>query len=341
MVSTRRGKLERQTSSLNKQREKGLFIPNPRATASRKDQGTSGVNDDLEKIYSNVKSVPNYTAKIADFLRTNTNHSIHRRIVKKIFPRRKIVTHFPFQIFQADLIEYPQYTHANNGNRFILVVIDCFSKMVYAAPVKRKNASFMSEAFEKIFGNFNKFPNTIITDQGLEFYNSTVQKVFAKYGITHYHTKSKTKWKAAMAERVIRTLKSRLEKYFYQNKTKKWIDFLPQLIKNYNSTPHRTIGMAPDQVTNQNSQEIYKKMFGDATLKVIPRLHKGDKVRILVDKSLFDKGYKQNWTEKIYKIKSVKQRFGVVWYKIEDLDKKEIPGIRYYWQLNLVSKNVG
>ena len=199
----------------------------------------------------------------------------------------------------------------------------------------------MSEAFEKIFGNFNKFPNTIITDQGLEFYNSTVQKVFAKYGITHYHTKSKTKWKAAMAERVIRTLKSRLEKYFYQNKTKKWIDFLPQLIKNYNSTPHRTIGMAPDQVTNQNSQEIYKKMFGDDTLKVIPRLQKGDKVRILVDKSLFDKGYKQNWTEKIYKIKSVKQRFGVVWYKIEDLDKKEIPGIRYYWQLNLVSKNVG
>ena len=96
---------------------------------------------DLEKIYTNVNSVPNYSAKIAEFLRNNTNHSIHRRIVKKIFPRRKLITHFPFQIFQADLIEYPRsdYTHANNNYRFILIIIDCFSKMVYGAPVKRKS----------------------------------------------------------------------------------------------------------------------------------------------------------------------------------------------------------
>jgi len=295
----------------------------------------------LETIYSNVKSIPNYSAKIADFLRTNTNHSIHRRIVKKIFPRRKIITHFPFQIFQADLIEYPQYTHANNGNRFILVIIDCFSKMVYAAPVKRKSADYMSDAFEKIFQKFNKFPNSIITDQGLEFYNSSVKKIFETYGINHYHTKTKTKWKAAMAERVIRTLKTRLEKYFYQQKTKRWLDFLPQLVKNYNNTPHRTIGMAPDQVTDQNSQSIYKKLYAGKDLKVIPRLEKGDKVRILVDKSLFDKGYKQNWTEKIYQIKAVYQRAGVVWYKVEDFDFVEVSGIRYYWQLNLVTKNVG
>ena len=295
----------------------------------------------MTQLYTNVKSIPNYSAKIAEFLRTDTNHSIHRRIVKKIFPRRKIITHYPFQIFQADLIEYPQYTHANGGHRFILIIIDCFSKMVYATPVKRKNADYMSQAFEKIFGKFNKFPNSIITDQGLEFYNSSVKKVFETYGINHYHTKTKTKWKAAMAERVIRTLKMRIEKYFYQHKTKRWIDFLPHLVKNYNSTPHRTIGMAPDQVTDQNSDAIYKKLYGDSDLKVIPRLQRGDKVRLLIDKALFDKGYKQNWTEKIYQIKSVFQRAGVVWYKVEDLEHKEVPGIKYYYQLNLVSKNVG
>ena len=213
--------------------------------------------------------------------------------------------------------------------------------MVYAAPVKRKSADYMSDAFEKIFQKFNKFPNSIITDQGLEFYNSSVKKIFETYGINHYHTKTKTKWKAAMAERVIRTLKTRLEKYFYQQKTKRWLDFLPQLVKNYNSTPHRTIGMAPDQVTDQNSQSIYKKLYAGKDLKVIPRLEKGDKVRILVDKSLFDKGYKQNWTEKIYQIKAVYQRAGVVWYKVEDFDFVEVSGIRYYWQLNLVTKNVG
>ena len=340
-MSTRRTQFEVQTERLNQRREKQLkrIIPNVSKNAYKAAK-TKESESDLEKIYSNIRSIPNYSAKIADFLRKNTNHSIHRRIVKKIFPRRKLVTHFPFQIFQADLIEYPQYTHANGGHRFILITIDCFSKMVYAAPVKRKNADYMSEAFDTIFKNFNRFPNSIITDQGLEFYNSKVQKIFETYGINHYHTKSKTKWKAAMAERVIRTLKSRLEKYFYQHKTKRWLDFLPQLVKNYNATPHRTIGMAPDQVTDQNSKTIYKKVFGGSNLRVISRLQRGDTVRILVDKTLFEKGYKQNWTEKIYKIKSIHQRSGVVWYKIEDLENKTVPGIRYYWQLNLVSKNV-
>ena len=245
-------------------------------------------------------------------------------------------------MFQADLIEYPRrdYTYANQGFRFILVVIDCFSKMLYAKPVKRKSSEYMSMAFEDILNKFDVFPNSIITDQGLEFYNSKVQKVFQTYGINHYHLKTKTAWKTPMAERVIRTIKSRLEKYFYKHKTKNWISFLPQLVKNYNRTPHRSIGMAPNQVTFQNSEQVYNRMFGDVDLKVIPRLKKGDRVRILRDKTLFEKGYKANWTKEIYKISTVRQRAGVVWYKIETLDDKKVEGIKYYYQLNLVSRNV-
>jgi len=245
-------------------------------------------------------------------------------------------------MFQADLIEYPRrdYTYSNRGFRFILVVIDCFSKMLYAEPVKRKSSEYMAIAFEKILNKFDVFPNSIITDQGLEFYNSKVQKVFQTYGINHYHMKTKTAWKTPMAERVIRTIKSRLERYFYKHKTKTWIDFLPQLVKNYNHTPHRSIGMAPKQVTFQNSNQVYKRMFGDVELKVIPRLSVGDRVRILRDKSLFEKGYKANWTTEIFKISKVSQRAGVVWYKITTLEDKKVDGIKYYYQLNLVSSNV-
>ena len=338
MVTTRKSSYQ-PSESRKKIRENRLaqILPSDSTNVS-----TPAKENNVQEIYTNVKSIPNYSAKIAKFLREDQNHGIHRRIVKKKFPRRRIITESPYQIFQADLIEYSNrdYAYANGGNRFILVVIDCFSKMVYARPVKRKNADYMSDAFQKIFHDLNFFPNSLITDRGLEFYNSKVQKIFEHYGINHYHTKTKTKWKASMAERVIRTLKTRLQKYFYQNKTKRWLDFLPQLVKNYNSTPHRTIGMSPDQVTFQNSAAIYKCVFGDINLKVIPRLSIGDKVRILVEKTLFEKGYKPNWSEKIYKIKSVHQNSGVVWYKIVDLDNKPLEGIRYYWNPNLVSKNV-
>ena len=212
--------------------------------------------------------------------------------------------------------------------------------MLYVEPVKRKNSQYMADAFDSILSKFDFFPSSIITDQGLEFYNSSVQSVFQKYGINHYHLKTKTLWKTPMAERVIRTIKTRLERYMYENKNKRWIDFLPQLVKNYNRTPHRTIGMAPIKVTFQNSEEVYKKVFGDINLRVVPRLNVGDRVRILREKSLFEKGYKQNWSDEIYQISKVLQRSGVAWYKLQTLDKKPLPSIKYYYQLNVVSKNV-
>ena len=296
---------------------------------------------DLEEIYQNIKSSPSFSAKITEFLRQNPVHSVHRKIVKHKFPRRRIITRYPFQIFQGDLIEYSQsaFYYANEGYRFILILIDCFSKMVYARPVKRKSAEYVSAAFESILNEFDYFPNTLITDHGLEFFNSKVQKVLTTYGINHYYLKTKTKWKTAMAERVIRTLKNRLQKYFYKNKTKKWIDILQQVVDNYNNTPHRTIGMAPSSVTFENSEKIYKKVFGDVNLSVIPRLSRGDRVRLLREKTLFEKGYTPNWTEEIYIISDVRQKAGIVWYIVKTLDGEKVPGIKYYYQLNLVSKN--
>ena len=130
------------------------------------------------------------------------------------------------------------------------------------------------------------------------------------------------------------------QKYFYKNKTKNWIDVLQQVVDNYNNTPHRTIGIAPSKVTFQNSEAIYKKVFGDINLRVIPRLAVGDRVRLLREKTLFEKGYTPNWTEEIFVISDVRQKAGVVWYIIKKLDGEKVPGIKYYYQLNLVTKNV-
>ena len=180
--------------------------------------------DDLKKLYTDIRSIPNYSAKLAEFLRHYDIHSKHRRIVKKKFPRRHIIVHFPYQIFMGDLIEYQRndYKYANNGNKFILVLIDVFTKKAYARPVKRKNKFDMSIAMESILQNLDHYPNTLITDEGLEFYNKNVEEILDKYAIHHYSIK--TKMKASVVERFIRTLKSRLEKYFVKNNTKRWID---------------------------------------------------------------------------------------------------------------------
>ena len=315
------------------------------------------LKDALDKLYEDIESAPSFSAKIEAYLRNNAVHSRHRRIVKKKFPRRKIIARFPFEIFMADLLEYPQYKHVNRNYVFALIIIDCFTKKIWAVPMKRKTSEYTAQAFESVFRDFDQFPIHIVTDRGLEFYNTEVQKIFKNYGINHYSIPTRTKWKASMAERVIRTLKSRLQKYFVKFKTHKWIDVLPQIVNDYNATPHSSHGIAPQDVTHTNRESVYKRLYPDISVRTVCRLKIGDKVRKIIDKDLFEKGYKASWSEEIYTITKVKQRNGVCWYYLSDLNQQKLrgkklnllaqvqiiqsanfQGIWYYYQLNLVSR---
>ena len=60
-----------------------------------------------------------------------------------------------------------QLKFQNNQYTYILILIDCFSRKVWAAPMKKKNAAWAADAFESIFKHFDEFPTHIITDRGL------------------------------------------------------------------------------------------------------------------------------------------------------------------------------
>ena len=125
------------------------------------------LQDALNRLYTDIKSVPSYSAKITDFLRQNNVHSVHRRIIKKKFPRRKIIARFPFDVWMGDLIEYPQYKFQNRQYTFILILIDCFTRKVYAAPMRKKTMQSSVLAFDTIFNQLDEFPTHIVTDGGL------------------------------------------------------------------------------------------------------------------------------------------------------------------------------
>ena len=146
-------------------------VPEPNQPEQNEEQAEDrrerNLQDELDRLYTDIRSVPSYSAKINDFLRKNHVHSVHRRIVKKTFPRRRIIARFPCDIWMADLIEYPQYKFNNRQYVYILVLIDCFSKKVYAAPMKDKTKQWSVKAFESIFIHLNDFPTHIVTDGGL------------------------------------------------------------------------------------------------------------------------------------------------------------------------------
>ena len=171
------------------------------------------------------------------------------------------------------------------------------------------------------------------------FFNSSVRKVFDSYGINHYKTPTRTKWKASVAERVIRTIKSRLEKYFASKKNHRWLDVLDQFVKNYNSVPHSSHGLPPQDVSSENREYVYKKLYPNKNLTVVCKLKIGDRVRKIREKSDFEKGYTKNWSEEIYIIHKQYQSNLVCWYKLKNIRGEVIPGIWYYYQLNLVARH--
>ena len=101
------------------QTKQNILIPKLQAAKNlpltKKDNPVSN----MKEIYQQVQSIPSFSAKIKEFLRTNYLHSVHKRIVKKKFPRRKVITRFPFELFMADLIEYPSDKYVNNGYCYI------------------------------------------------------------------------------------------------------------------------------------------------------------------------------------------------------------------------------
>ena len=139
----------------------------------------------------------------------------------------------------------------NRGNRYLLVVVDAFSKYTWVEPIiKSKTGIAVTEAFKKIL----KRPQTLETDDGKEFYNHTFQKLMKDKDIHQFFTTGDTK--ASMVERFNRTLKSRMYRYFTSANTYKYLNVLQALVRGYNESFHRSIGMKPSEVTLKNASDV-------------------------------------------------------------------------------------
>jgi len=199
-----------------------------------------------------------------------------------------------------------------------------FSKRAFALPVKDKRGSTIAKAFEIIFTE--AAPNMLHmlqTDRGTEFLNREVQNVFQKYNTHHYWSLNDTIL-AECVERYNRTLKTRMFRYLTHRNTNRWVDVLSSLIKGYNSSFHRTIGMAPDDDTHSNEREISQRMFLKKP-KLVWKYQFGDKARISKFKHIFEKGYLPNWTQDIFIIFDRYPTYPVT-YGLKDLGDEEIKG---------------
>jgi len=259
-------------------------------------------------------------------VKENIAHELHKP-ARKNFPRRRVKVLGIGDLLQADLVEMLPYAKENEGYKYLLTLIDCFSKKAYAAPVKDKTAKNVKSAMESILPNNVR---NLQTDAGKEFFNTEFSEFMKQRNINHYHTY--THLKASIVERFNRTLKNWMWEVFSAQGSYRWLDILPKLLKKYNNKIHRTIGVKPNDVTKQNSSKILTKLLPKITEKNKKKFKVGDRVRISKYKHIFSKGYQPSWTTEVFKIHEVKDTKPVT-YILKDENNETIAGGFYEQEL--------
>ena len=218
----------------------------------------------------------------------------------------------------------------NKGFKFLLRVIDIYSKYAWVVPLKDKKGICIVNAFQNILYKSNRKPNKIWVDKGSEFYNRSMKSWLEKNDVEMYLTHNEGK--SVVADRFIRTIKNKIYKHMTSISKNVYIDKLDDIVHKYNNKKHRTIKMKPTDVKD-NTYIGFGKEVNDND----PKFKVGDHVRISKYKNIFAKGYTPNWSEEVFVIKKIKNI--VPWkYVIDDLNGEEITGTFYEKELQKIDQ---
>ena len=218
-------------------------------------------------------------------------NELYSKPPKKNYITNKTNVYYIDGIWSLDILDLKDYGPKNNrGYRYVLVIIDNFSKYGWTIPLKNKNAETIKDSFENILISSKRKPNLIERDRGKEFYNNIFQDFLNKNNIQLYSRNSS--YGAVFAERFNRTIRDLLKKIVFEKSDGNWIDILDTITKQYNNRIHSSTKLSPkDTSLKKNEGFVYKNLL-DKRKKIEPKHQINDLVRTAdLKKNVFKIGY--------------------------------------------------
>ena len=169
---------------------------------------------------------------------------LYKPVIRK-FKRRRVNVNGIDEIWAADLIDMQAFSKDNNGIKYLLTVIDIFSKFVWIITLKQKTGQEVARAFSMVLKE--RRPSKMWVDRGCEFYNKDVRKLVELYSIENEE-------KSCVIERFNRTINEKMFKYFSADNTRKYVDVLDLLVDQYNNSIHSSITMNPKEASSKKNE---------------------------------------------------------------------------------------
>ena len=216
-------------------------------------------------------------------------NEIYSKPPKKYYNTNKTNVYYIDDTWSLDILDLKDYgPKSNRGYRYVLVIIDNFSKYGWTIPLKNKNAQTIKDSFENILISSKRKPNLLEGDRDRGFYNNIFQDFLNKNNIKLYSRKSS--YGAVFAERFNRTIRDLLKKIVFEQGDANWIDILPTITKQYNNRIHSSTKFTPIQASlKKNEGYVYKNLLHKRK-KVTPKFQINDLVRTADLKRTFSKG---------------------------------------------------
>ena len=159
---------------------------------------------------------------VVELLAGQNTYTLHKP-VRKRFPRNPYIVTNIHGMWEMDLAGLRSLSKYNDKYKYLLNVIDIFSRYAWRVSLKDKTGTSITTALKSLFQN--RKPITIQSDKGTEFVNSSVQQYLKRQGVS-FHTTHNPDIKGAIIERFNRTLKTRMYKYFTKNNTYRFSDVI-------------------------------------------------------------------------------------------------------------------
>jgi len=317
--------------------------------------GADALYKKLKQVFSNIERKD---VEIA--LRTIQAHQQNRPVHKAKVVKPIVIKH-AFSVFQIDLVDFQKLAKYNDNYNWLMNIIDLHSKFVYSIPLKNKTIDQVVPAIEALLLQLSEeaqVPAVVQTDNGSEFISNESEAMYERLGIKHLTSLSHTPQSQGAIERFNRTLKQKLNRYWLHenSKNKRWVDILPTIVQNYNTTYHSTIKTTPMEAHQLSNVDIAEEVHGNIRRKAdkmiaedkrqLPEIKVGDYVRLSLltlaeerKQGTFRKSVK-NWSDEIYIVDFISSRkgkgsdvYGVAIYKLRKPDGEKLPNIYRRWQL--------
>ena len=244
-------------------------------------------------------------------------------------------------VWECELVDVQILGKYNDKYKYLLTVIDVFSKFLHFVPLRSMTGTAVTTAFRSVLSKYSKpvrrRPIWVRTDRGKKFLNRSFQDMLKKESI-QFQVCRDPNGKCAVVERSHRTIRDKLYKYMTYKNTYRYIDVLPKFVRGYTDTVRSATGMATSKVTDSDILAIWNKMRSkhSSIQRAAVRFSMGQHVRISKEKLKCAKNGEQNYTTEIFRIHKIVRKIPRPVCELQDLLGKHIDGQFYAEELSPV-----